>query len=138
MRPELTAFASRRATSCMSTGSTTFLERPRRRGPKAVADRLITHGTKTKICFMGAGIAAALSLCCFAGAVMNGSFAVAGPVNADGFQRSAAVLFWVSVFFATVALCGLTWGFVRRQRRHKQSDTTAAPQAVEADGRASS
>jgi hypothetical protein len=46
--------------------------------------------------------------------------------------------FLVSVFFACVALCGLTWGFVRRQRKPQQSETTAAQQAVEADGRASS
>ena len=97
----------------------------------------MTNGAKTKICFAGAGLAAALSLYSFAGAVMNGSFAVAGPADPERFQRSARIFFWFSVLFAVVALFGLTWGLVRL-RRGSQRQATAAQQAVEADGRASS
>jgi hypothetical protein len=98
----------------------------------------MTNGTKTTLCFASAGVAAALSLYSFAGALMNGSFAVAGPVDPERFHRSAAIFFWFSVVFASLALGSLTWGFVRLRRGPKRSQTAAAQQAVEADDRASS
>lgn len=98
----------------------------------------MTYRTKTKLCFVGGGATALLALYCFAGALMNGSFAVAGPVDVGRFRRHAAMFFWISVTFASLAFSFFTWGFVRHCRKPRTGEMAAAQQAVDADGRRSS
>jgi hypothetical protein len=98
----------------------------------------MTYATATKLCFAGFGALTLLALYCFAGAVMNGSFAVAGAIDVDRFHRNAAVFFWLSVASALAALACLVSGITRRWRMSRRLRAAAAQQAVEAVGRASS
>ena len=86
----------------------------------------MTYATKTKLCFAGAGGLALLALYCFAGAIMNGSFAVAGGADVGRFHRGAAILFWLSVCAAAVGLGCLILGVARAYRSPKQTGSNAA------------
>ena len=86
----------------------------------------MTYTTKTKLCFAGATALAPLALYCFAGAVMNGSFAVAGPVDVERFHRNAGTFFWLSVSAATLGLACLVLGIARAWRSPKSTGSTAA------------
>lgn len=98
----------------------------------------MTYATKTKLCFAGFGALSLLALYCFAGAIMNGSFAVAGSVDVDRFHRNAAVFFWLSVASAVAALACLVSGIARQWRASRRVRTAAARKGVEAVGRVSS
>jgi hypothetical protein len=78
----------------------------------------MTYSRKTKLCFALAAAFFLLALYCFAGAVMNGSFAVAGAVDVDveRFHRNAAIFFWLSVAIAFAALASLGLGIARQWR----------------------
>lgn len=76
----------------------------------------MTYSRKTKLCFALAAAFFLLALYCFAGAVMNGSFAVAGAVDVERFHRNAAIFFWLSVTIAFAALASLGLGIARQWR----------------------
>jgi hypothetical protein len=72
----------------------------------------VTYATKTKIWFGGAVALVVLSLYCFAGSLMNGSFAIATP-ELERFHRNAIIFFWLSVASAMASLACLVVGLVR-------------------------
>jgi len=80
-----------------------------------------SYSTKTKIWFLGAGILVLLALYCFAGACMNGSFAVGGGTSAEleRFHRGAVLFFWSAAALAGGALICLVLGVVHFRRRHR-------------------
>jgi len=81
----------------------------------------IGDSTKSKLWFLGAGILVLLALYCFAGSVMNGSFAVSGGTTAElaRFHRGAVLLFWSAAVLAGGALICLVLGVVHFRRRHR-------------------
>ena len=81
----------------------------------------IGYSTKTKLWFLGAGLLALFALYCFAGAVMNGSFAVGGGTTAEleRFHRGAILFFWSAAVLAGCAFLCLVLGVVRFRRRHR-------------------
>lgn len=86
----------------------------------------MTYGTKTQLWFAGAGVAMLLAIYCFAGAVMNGSFAIADAVYVDKRERNAAVFFWISITFALLAVGCFAWGIVRYRRQRGRGQTSDA------------
>ena len=79
----------------------------------------LSYSTKTNLWFLSAGLFALLALYCFAGAVMNGSFAVGGGTAAEleRFHRGAGIFFWSAASLAGWALLCLVFGVVRSRRR---------------------
>jgi hypothetical protein len=69
------------------------------------------------LCFAGAVALLLLAAYCFLGAVMNGSFAVAGAVDPEPFRRGASRFFWAAVASACLAVASLVLGIVRLRRR---------------------
>lgn len=84
----------------------------------------MTYGAKTKLRFAGSGVAALLAIYCYAGAVMNGSFAVAGAAEVEKYHRNADVFFRISVAFGLLAIGCCAWGIVRY--RHERGQTEGA------------
>jgi hypothetical protein len=83
----------------------------------------MTYRIKAKLWFAASAVSALLASYCYAGAVMNGSFAVAAAADAAELQRSASLFFWLSATFASLAIVGLAWGLVRYGRRRGRSET---------------
>lgn len=79
------------------------------------------HRKQTKLWFFGAGLLTLFALYCFAGAVMNGSFAVGGGTTAEleRFHRGAIFFFWSAAVLAGCAFLCLVLGVVHFRRRHR-------------------
>jgi len=79
----------------------------------------LSDSTKTRLWFLGAGFLGLFALYCFAGAVMNGSFAVGGGTDAEleRFHGGAILFFWSAAALAACAFFCLVLGVVRLRRR---------------------
>ena len=93
----------------------------------------MTRHFKAMPWFAGAFFLLLLALYCFAGVVMNGSFAVAEAANSARYYRNANFLFWGSVASVVGALGCLVVGVVRMRSRRGTPRTRTSEFDAEGD-----